>query len=453
VTNNVVSSPIPSFPSASALGTSANPAAVSSTNEVFSNQNLEKVNLVLLFLSIPSLNVSLFFSQTKVNENSFPSLSSSLKNEADEKKFISGGEDLRCPSFETVEEGQYPPSTGIEVTDFDEPNPYPSSPTLPTTLLHYQEEIHQKQEQFHLLEEEFLQFKLTTKQEKNDYLLDISQLTMKLKSEEYARELLTDLTLKTDRELAKTLATTRESLTHYQQLCEKLTVERQIVTEDVSYYQKLVQKYKKDLEEERMTLLETTNVMIDNKMQKFVLQEENETLLQEFIAFKVAYGDLLMDLETEKLKNRNLQQKLNLYAEKMTLLEVKYIQQKQSQQQPALFNALGKESNLIVDDEAGNGWKPLEEEEEKHDGLVVSHSKGTLSALASETENETEAKLPDSTIVSLSSVTSSASKLSLLQPLSAIMGGGAGSSSLLSFPSSPSVSSSFSLSFLQSSKN
>jgi hypothetical protein len=282
--------------------------------------------------------------------------------------------------------------------------------------------------------------------------LDISQLTMKLKSEEYARELLTDLTLKTDRELAKTLASTRESLTHYQQLCEKLTVERQIVTED-SYYQKLVQKYKKDLEEERMALLETTNVMIDNKMQKFVLQEENETLLQEFIAFKVSYGNLLMDLETEKLKNRNLQQKLNLYAEKMTMLEVKYIQQQQSRQQPALFNVLGKESEVIIEEKAGNAWKQFEEEEEKLDGLIVSNSKGTLSVLASETENETEVKLPDSPIASLSSVTSSASKLSLLQPLSAIMGGGAGSSSLLSFPSSPSLSSSFSLSFLQSSKN
>jgi hypothetical protein len=69
----------------------------------------------------------------------------------------------RVPHFnEEMCDPHDPPKASFEMTGFTGPDPYSSSsPTLPVTLLHYREEIHQKQEQFHLLEEEFLQFKLT----------------------------------------------------------------------------------------------------------------------------------------------------------------------------------------------------------------------------------------------------------------------------------------------------
>jgi hypothetical protein len=221
----------------------------------------------------------------------------------------------------------------------------------------YQEKLTTAEERIHLLEEESLQQQVRHEQEKKKLYEEIFLLQEKVNNEEYARKLLTELTMKTDKELAKALSETRDELQHSQNIYEKSSVECQLLREDISYYQKVIKKMTKEKEEEKNTTSQAIQAVVKAIHQKSDLMEENENLIGQLIEIKMKYISNIIELEEEEKKNKNLQKAIHLYLEQIQELELQLTLQNNRNDYPSPSlrrnNSYSQSSFIVpsVDDE------------------------------------------------------------------------------------------------------
>jgi hypothetical protein len=218
----------------------------------------------------------------------------------------------------------------------------------------YQEKLASSEERIHLLEEESLQHQVTHEQEKKKLYEEIFALQEKVKNEEYARKLLTELTAKTDKELARALSETRDELRNYQNLYEKSSVECQLLREDLSYYQKIIKKINKEKEEEKATTTQAIQAVVNAIHQKSDLIEENENLIGQLVEMKMKFVSNVMELEEEQKKNVNLKKAIHLYLEQIQELELQLTLHNNRDHYPSPLRHSGsnsfsfKQSSLVV---------------------------------------------------------------------------------------------------------
>lgn len=196
-----------------------------------------------------------------------------------------------------------------------------------TQEINDQREIKQLQTKVKDLFQEMKEKETQWDEEKKKLSLEVTALYNSLKNEEYARQLLTDITLKTDKELAKALAQTREDLLNYQRLYEKTSMELQILKEERKKEKEMVKRLTHEKEEEFLATQQATEAVVKAKYEKYQLEEENEALVNEIIDIKLRLANTIMDYENEQSKVIRLKRTIQYYAEEVATLELNLLHQ------------------------------------------------------------------------------------------------------------------------------
>lgn len=185
--------------------------------------------------------------------------------------------------------------------------------------------VKEREESIQRLEDELRRVHQQHETEKAQLTWQIQELQTKIVHEEYARQLLSDVTLKTDKELARDLARIREESSEYHHLYESTAFEAQLLREKVTYLQQTADRLSREKQEEREATRQATEVVAQAMLQKAVLQEENEALISELVETKLQLANSLTERQVEQKKLFTLRKALQVYAEQAALLELKLL--------------------------------------------------------------------------------------------------------------------------------
>lgn len=179
--------------------------------------------------------------------------------------------------------------------------------------------VQEREESIQRLEDELRHVHQQHETEKAQLTWQIQELQTKIVHEEYARQLLSDVTLKTDKELARDLARIREESSEYHHLYESTAFEAQLLREKVMYLQQTAERLSREKQEEREATRQATEVVAQAMLQKAVLQEENEALISELVETKLQLANSLTERQVEQKKLFTLRKALQVYAEQAAL--------------------------------------------------------------------------------------------------------------------------------------
>jgi hypothetical protein len=192
-----------------------------------------------------------------------------------------------------------------------------------------QEKIFEQDEKISVLERAIDDQRVDFEDEKKALLSEINGLQANVAQEEYTRALLSSITDKTDREIAKLLADYRENSDVYQVLYERSVEEVDALQDELIFHKKLIKRLKREKAEESKVVELTNKALAQANSSKSQLEEENARLIEELIECKVQYANAVMDLELEVRRSITSKKAVQIYAEQIGMMELKLMQQHQ----------------------------------------------------------------------------------------------------------------------------
>lgn len=188
----------------------------------------------------------------------------------------------------------------------------------------YKNSLQAKTKRIQELEQEAAQRNDLHKEQVNTFNQRISALQTELMQQCNKSPEKGDIPKFSDGETTKLLNDAREQIFHLSSEYEKVSVDLQLASNEVTYYRELYEAALIEKDEETKAAQEAATVAVNACVKRADLDNENEELLQELINIKVLYANMCMDLDYERRKSLTLKKTLQYYSEKLASLEVKY---------------------------------------------------------------------------------------------------------------------------------
>jgi len=190
----------------------------------------------------------------------------------------------------------------------------------------YDQELQRRGEHIALLErklaEQSAQFSATTVPQRTE----IAALQAALRKEKVARAALTAVTHKGDDRLAAALSEARDEAASAQSECARLQQELRVLCAELQESRDHETRLRRGQDGEMRMMLEAAAVAASSSVQRAAAEEENVSLVQSLIETKMQNANMYMEMEEVKRENSSMRKRMQVYAQQVASLEVKYAQ-------------------------------------------------------------------------------------------------------------------------------